>query len=68
VSRFGAPDRGKGFRPIFTGLANLSGLLRFRSGDHALGIDGQSPSLVKAHTAQKLILPGFLASVTCEAG
>ena len=37
VSRHG-PDsnHGHGFRPIFTGLMNLHGELRFRSGDHAV--------------------------------
>jgi anti-sigma regulatory factor (Ser/Thr protein kinase) len=36
-SRFGdGIGRGMGFRPLFVGLANLRGELRFRSGDHAL--------------------------------
>jgi len=67
VSRYGAgSNRGRGFRPLFIGLANLSGSLRFRSGDHALTIDGQTPSLVTAQTAQKPYLPGLLASVSCR--
>ena len=66
VSRFGSQSgRGKGFRPIFVGLANLSGALRFRSGDHALVIDGQKIGNMSAVTAQKVHLPGFLASVSC---
>lgn len=67
VSRHG-PDcgRGYGFQPIFVGLANLHGTLRFRSGDHALLIDGRSPSLVSARIAQKPTLQGFLVSVTCK--
>lgn len=66
VSRFGAKSgRGGGFRPIFVGLANLSGMLRFRSGDHALVIDGQKIGDMSAVTAQKVRLPGFLASVSC---
>jgi hypothetical protein len=49
ISRFGSDTgRGHGFRPIFLGLANLRGSLRFRSGDHALVIDGTSPSLMTA--------------------
>jgi hypothetical protein len=32
--------RGNGFRPLFQGLANLNGTLRFRSGDQALTMDG----------------------------
>jgi hypothetical protein len=66
VSRFGAQaGRGKGFRPIFVGLANLSGALRFRSGDHALVIDGQKIGDMSAVTAQKVPIRGFLASVSC---
>ena len=40
----GDPERGRGFDDLFRGLANHNGLLRFRSGDAALVIDGQSPS------------------------
>jgi hypothetical protein len=66
VSRHGTQSgRGKGFRPIFVGLANLSGVLRFRSGDHALVIDGQKIGSMSAVTAQKVPMPGFLASVSC---
>lgn len=67
VSRHG-PDRGRGhgFQRIFVGLANLHGTLRFRSGDHALLIDGRSPSLVSARVTQKPTLQGFLVSVTCK--
>ena len=66
VSRFGAQSgRGRGFRPIFVGLANLSGELRFRSGDHALVIEGQKIGDVQAVIAQKARLPGFFASVRC---
>ena len=66
VSRYGAQSgRGRGFRPIFVGLANLSGMLRFRSGDHALVIDGQKIGDMSAVTAQKVPIPGFLASVSC---
>ncbi len=66
VSRYGAQSgRGKGFRPIFVGLANLSGVLRFRSGDHSLVIDGQKIGDMSAVTAQKAPIPGFLVSVTC---
>ncbi|MBX9590845.1 MAG: hypothetical protein K2X43_16165 [Hyphomonadaceae bacterium] len=66
VSRYGAQSgRGKGFRPIFVGLANLSGALRFRSGGHALVVDGQKIGEVTAVTAQKVPIPGFLAFVSC---
>jgi hypothetical protein len=67
VSRFGSKaSRGFGFRPIFVGLANIKGYLRFRSGDHALTIDGTKPSLTTARPAQKPILPGFIVSVSCD--
>lgn len=67
ISRFGSKSgRGLGFRPLFVGLANLNGSLRFRSGDHALLIDGHNPSLMNAHVAQKPTLRGFLVSVSCD--
>lgn len=66
VSRYGAAtNRGHGFRPLFVGLANLNGSLRFRSGDHALLINGQQPSLMNARVAQKPDLQGFLIAVSC---
>ena len=66
VSRFGPEaKRGQGFRPIFVGLANLSGSLRFRSGDHALTIDGQKIDAMAAKTAQKARIDGFFVAVTC---
>ena len=69
TSRFGSDSRrGYGFRPIFLGLANLRGSLRFRTGDHALVIDGTSPSLATAHLAQKPFIDGFFASVRCHSG
>lgn len=57
--------RGHGFRPILVGLVNRSGTLRFRSGDHALTIDGTSPNLTTARIAQKPAIRGFFASVRC---
>jgi hypothetical protein len=67
TSRFGNDGRrGHGFRPIFVGLANLRGALRFRSGDHALLIDGTSPDLATAQLAQKPVIDGFLASISCS--
>ncbi|HEY1745635.1 MAG TPA: hypothetical protein VGG11_02570 [Xanthobacteraceae bacterium] len=66
VSRSGKPDRGKGFRPIFIGLANLSGALRFRTGDHAYVIDGRKIDAMFAKTAQKVPIDGFFISVACR--
>ncbi len=66
VSRYGeGTGRGYGFRPLFIGLANIRGALRFRSGDHALVIDGTSPTLVTARSAQKVPVPGFMVAVKC---
>ena len=68
VSRFGPnSNRGYGFRPIFIGLMNLHGELRFRSGDHALTMDGTSPTLTTSRISQKAPLDGFFASVRCHA-
>ena len=67
VSRYGCNDgRGYGFRPLFVGLANLKGSLRFRSGDHALLIDGRHPTLMTARTAQKPYISGLFISIVCE--
>jgi hypothetical protein len=66
-SRYGvAARRGMGFRPLFIGLANLNGALRFRSGNHALTIDGRSPTLMMAKVAQKPHIRGFVVSVSCS--
>jgi hypothetical protein len=68
VSRYGPnTGHGFGFRPIFSGLANLKGLLRFRSGDHALTLDGTCPLATTAKPAQKMAISGFIVSVTCGA-
>lgn len=68
TSRFGpGSEHGYGFRPIFTGLANMRGFLRFRSGDHALTIDGTSPDVASAQLAQKATIDGFFASIRCHA-
>ncbi len=69
TSRFGANNgRGYGFRPIFLGLVNLYGSLRFRSGDYALLMDGTTPELATAQIAQKPAIDGFFASVRCHNG
>jgi len=67
TSRFGTDSRrGYGFRPIFLGLANLRGSLRFRTGDHALIMNGTSPNLATAQLAQKPAIDGFFASIRCQ--
>ena len=69
VSRHGPnSNRGHGFRPIFTGLMNLYGELRFRTGDHAITMDGTSPALAMSRITQKAPIDGFFASVRCHKG
>jgi anti-sigma regulatory factor (Ser/Thr protein kinase) len=66
ISRYGkGTSHGRGFRPLFTGLANVSGALRFRSGDQALTIDGRNAGSIPAQTWEKVFSPGFVASVLC---
>lgn len=66
VSRYGrSADHGYGFRDLFRGLTDLKADLRFRSGDHALTINGR-PDLRQAVLAQKAPFRGFLASVRCR--
>jgi len=67
VSRHGSGSgHGNGFRPLFTGLANLNGALRFRSGDHALTIEGQNPCALPVTVGKKASIKGFLVSVLCR--
>ncbi|WFU24986.1 hypothetical protein QA649_01675 [Bradyrhizobium sp. CB1717] len=65
-SRFGkAAQRGTGFSTLFRSLVNMNASLRFRSGDHALSMQGTSPTLVNAHVARKPRASGFMVSVHC---
>lgn len=67
VSRHGPNSgRGHGFDSMFRRLADLQGELRFRSGDHALEIDGTSPDLTQAKTTQKPEIDGLFISVKCR--
>ena len=65
-SRFLDPVRGNGFKDLFRGLANHEGSLRFRSGEAAVLIDGQSPSPLRPKVKPKANLKGFMASVSCR--
>ena len=68
VSRHGpGSNHGHGFRPIFIGLMNLHGELRFRSGDHAITMDGASPTPATAKITQKVPIDGFFGCVRCHA-
>jgi hypothetical protein len=67
VSRYGARSgHGRGFRPLFIGLANLHGALRFRSGTGALTLNGVNPSLLTARSSIKPNASGFLAAIKCS--
>jgi hypothetical protein len=67
VSRFGKESRrGHGFRQLFKSLAASQGVLRFRSDDHALLLEGSSPAVTQAKTATKPQLPGLFISVLSE--
>jgi hypothetical protein len=66
-SRFGPnTNHGHGFRPLFIGLSNLNGALRFRTGDHALTIDGRDPISIPWTKMAKPNISGFLAFVSCQ--
>ncbi|MEY9594816.1 hypothetical protein ABIA06_007107 [Bradyrhizobium yuanmingense] len=65
-SRYGkGATRGTGFSTLFRSLVNMNASLRFRSGDHALSMQGTSPTLVNAHVARKPRASGFMTSVRC---
>ena len=67
VSRFARETgHGNGFRPIFEKLANMTGHLRFRSGDHALTLDGRFGDRVARQLAQKPRLRGVFVAVSCR--
>lgn len=67
VTRFKhEPMRGQGFDRMFTGLANLNGALRFRSGNAALTLDGRNAGAIRPAIRQKPRLDGFLISVHVE--
>ena len=66
-SKFGPnSNHGHGFKPLFKGLSNLKGSLRFRSGDHALTIDGRNPMNIPWQKAAKAPISGFFVSVSCD--
>ena len=66
-SRFGSrANRGLGYHSLFIGLAALNASLRFRAGNRALVIEGQSPSRIGAALLERVPMQGFLASVVCR--
>lgn len=69
ASRLGrGSGHGYGIGQLFRALAHNEGELRFRSGDHALTLWGDSPSLTgQVEIAQKAWLQGLTISVRCGA-
>lgn len=67
-SRFGRDSgSGLGIGQIFRALANQDGDLRFRSDDHVLEIQGDSPTMQgQLEIRHKAVLPGFTVSVLCR--
>jgi hypothetical protein len=67
VSRHGrASGRGYGIGQLFRALAHDAAELRFRSGDHALRLWGDAPSLSgHFNVAQKARLDGLIVTVKC---
>jgi hypothetical protein len=68
VSSSDEPGRGKGFRPIFVGLASLCAILRFRSGDALLEIDGYSRATPLQSLKERAPTAGFHVYVHCTFG
>jgi anti-sigma regulatory factor (Ser/Thr protein kinase) len=67
ASRFGLNrGRGFGFRQMFLSLRELDVALRFRSGDHALTLEGDNPTLTDAKLHEKAPLGGFFISALCR--
>lgn len=67
ASRFDrSTGHGFGIGQLFKALARDAGELRFRSGDYAMAIRGDQPSLTgKVDTIQKAWLDGLIISVRC---
>ena len=68
VSRFGRNRGGTGFREIFKALSAQWGLLRFRSGEGCVTMDGMD--LDADHCSEDFVprLPGFQVTVSCRTG
>jgi hypothetical protein len=60
--------RGQGFRPIFVGLASHLGLLRFRSGDSLLELNGFAGGPARQELKERAAVTGFHVSVHCTFG
>jgi anti-sigma regulatory factor (Ser/Thr protein kinase) len=66
VSRFGYEHGGLGFRPVFKAVAAQYGMLRFRSGQGCIVIDGTHCTADKGKELFVPLLPGFHVTVSCS--
>lgn len=66
ISRYTDGDHGFGFVRLFIGLANVSRLIRFRSGRHARMIERQTSGGIESHTVELALSEGFFCSVLCD--
>lgn len=66
VSRFEKPGHGNGFRPIFSGLANHTGFLRFRSGNAVLELSGFNQHRVTQEIKERAQIKGLHIFVHCR--
>lgn len=58
--------RGFGYRQVFKSLAGLNGLVRIRSGDFVVELEGRELSHICATVAQRSFLQGLIVSVICR--
>lgn len=66
VSRFGYQRGGLGFRQVFKAVASQWGLLRFRSGEGSIVIDGTYCDADKGSELFLPFLPGFQIAISCR--
>jgi hypothetical protein len=65
-SRYGSSSgHGMGFNRLLLGLADQHALLRFRSGDSLLELDGTGQGAMSSRVAQRAFGAGFLIAVRC---
>jgi hypothetical protein len=69
VSRFGPNQGGFGFSQVFKSLAADSGLVRFRSGEGCITMDGtELDAETRGNESFPPALPGFQVTVCCRRG
>jgi anti-sigma regulatory factor (Ser/Thr protein kinase) len=66
VTRFGRQRGGFGFRPVFKAVVSEWGLLRFRSGEGCITIDGKGCDADSGKESSLPFLPGFQVTVSCR--